>query len=208
MWYEAVHMRRRRGFGMMEIIILLAVLSVVGMLVIKVVSQANRLQNVQETWTILERTRLAMYNVADNPVGTSPIAFNQEVGVNLGKISELNIPITTTDSTACTDVAGHSHFSVSQVGKWDGPYGGFSVDPTKGLVTPIGTSLMRLSRNPASGGAGVMGIVFVGVDSADVTLLDAMFDDGVRTTGVIQWTAPVNQLVTMSYLITLTGGGC
>lgn len=200
---------RRVGFGMMEIIIILAVVSVVAILTVSVMAQASRIQNVQETWTILERTRLAIYNAADNPVGTPPLAFKQEIGVNLGKLSELNIPITNTDSTACTDVAGHSHFSNGQVAKWDGPYGGFFVDPTQGLVTPIGTSLMRLSRNPATGGAGDIGIVFASVDSADVTLLDAMFDDGASATGVITWTTPVvNQLTTMTYHITVAGGGC
>jgi hypothetical protein len=189
---------------MMEIIILLAVLSVVGMLIIKVVSQADRLQNVQQTWTILERTRLALYNV--NAATTAP-AFFQDVAVNAGKLSELTKPISTTDSTACSS-GNKQLFKNPDVGGWNGPYGGFTIDSTVGLVTPIGIGKNRLVRTPTGGGNGTLGIQFVGVDSADVTLLDAMFDDGVRTTGVIQWTAPVNQLTTMTYLISVTSGGC
>src|SRR5512140_184696 len=141
-------MRRRRllspmrsGFGMLEIIILLAVASVVAVLTAAVLAQANQLQRVQETWTILERTRLAEFNSA----AVAGTAFFQDIGRNPQLLSQLVIKIVNTDKNAC----GNS-YTGAQTGAWNGPYGGFTIDPAVGLPTPIGIGNNLLVRNPAT----------------------------------------------------------
>src|SRR4051812_6444530 len=80
--------RLRAGFGLVEIIILLAITTVIAVLTVPALVQAGRIDRVQETMIILDRTRLALYN----PSNTPP-AFFQTVGANAGSLSHLVIPI-------------------------------------------------------------------------------------------------------------------
>lgn len=192
--------RRRRGFGLVEIVVLLAIASVIAVLTVPALVQANRIERVQQTMTILDRTRLALYNPTNNPP-----AFNQTVGDNAGSLSHLVIPIANGDLNSCGQ-----GYKVPTRNNWPnaGPYGGFNIDPNVGLVTPIGIGNDLLVRNPAGGGGvtGTLAIVFPNVDIADVLLLDGMVDDadGLNA-GLIQWTAPAGGLTTFSYTMTIDG---
>ena len=180
----------------MEIVVLLAVASVIATLTAMVLLQANRLERVQETWTKLERTRLAEFNAAAGG-GT---AFFQDIGRNPQLLSHLVTAIVTGDKDAC----GNS-YTGGQRGSWLGPYGGFTIDPNVGLPTPIGNGNNLLVRNPTAGGVGTLAIVFPNVDVADASLLDQVYDnaDG-NLAGAVQWTNPVGGLTTMSYLWAIT----
>jgi hypothetical protein len=190
----------RCGFGMMEIIVLLGIASVIGVLMAVSVAKANRLQRINETWQILERTRLALFNAA-----TPPLAFRQSVNANAGKLSELVTPIVSTDPNSCGGNLGNP-----KVNSWNnaGPFGGFTIDVNVGLPTPIGVGNNALVRTPTGGGggSGTLAIVFPNVDTDDATLLDDMWDgSNGQTSGVIQWTVPAAGLTTMSYVITIDG---
>jgi hypothetical protein len=163
----------------MEIIVLLAVVAVVAALTVPTIMQANRLQRVQQTWEILERTRLAAFNA------TAPNhAFQQEVGRHPGQLSQLVTPITTADLSSCGAV-----YTAGQVASWTGPYGGSTIVAAVGLPTPIGIGLNNLVRTPVGFGAGTIAILIPAVDLQDALLLDQVFDnaDG-GAAGNVQWT--------------------
>ena len=163
----------------MEIIVLLAVVSVVAALSVPAIMQANRLQRVQQTWEILERTRLAAFNA------TAPNhAFQQEVGRHPGRLSQLVTPITVADLSSCG-----TNYTPGQVALWNGPYGGSTIDPTVGLPTPIGIGLNTLTRTPVGFGSGTLAILIPAVDLPDIVLLDQVFDNGDgNLSGNVQWT--------------------
>lgn len=176
----------RPGFGLVEIVILLAVASVLVALTAPALIQANRLERARETAEILERTRIGLQR------------FRTRVGANPGAISELVINISTTGTNSCGN-----GFSGGQRNNWDdeGPYGGFHIEPTVGLVTPIGIADNALFRAPANGGAGVLVIVLQNVDIEDALALDVILDDGDGlAAGLWQWQAPVNEETTAGYL--------
>lgn len=190
----------RRGFGLIEIIIMLAVLAVIAAVTVPTMLRANRLQRVQQTWTILERTRLALYDVS-----AGNVAFRQRVGANAGRLSDLVTPIISTDDNSCG-----GNYGVPRVNNWQswGPFGGFTIDPAVGLPTPIGVGNNQLLRFPSGGGGGSGSLVieFDNVDVEDVLLLDEYADDANGlAAGVIQWNAPVGGLTTMGYVITIDG---
>jgi hypothetical protein len=181
----------------MEIVILLGIASVIGVLMAISVAQANRLARINETWEILERTRLALFNATN-----SPPAFNQTIGANAGQLTELVVDIGTTGTNSCG-----GNFKNPEKNKWVAPFGGFVVEPT-GLPTPIGIGNNTLVRSPAAGGGGTgtLAIVIPNVDIEDATLLDDVYDgSGGQAAGVVQWTAPAGGLTTLSYLITIDG---
>ena len=185
----------------MEIIVLLAIASVVAALTVPAVMQANRLERVRQTWTILERTRLALYNTT-----AGVAAFRQGVAANAGRVSELTIQPVLGDPNSC----GNNLTNAQRNTNWPlwGPFGGFTMVAAVGLPTPIGLGNNTLVRNPAGGGGatGTLAIVFPNTDVEDASLLDQVFDnaDGLAA-GVITWTAPAAGLTTMSYLITIDG---
>lgn len=193
----ARRLRPRFGFGLVEIVILLAVASLIAVLTIPALVQANRLERLQETATILDRTRLAIYDA------TGTVAFRQVVGHSPGRLSHLIIPIVNGDQNSCGNNYGNP-----QRNNWPdgGPYGGFNIDPAVGLVTPIGIGNNQLIRNPvgSGGAAGTLSIVFPNVDIEDILLLDAMTDNanGIAA-GLIRWAAPAGGLTTFSYTITI-----
>ena len=78
----------RTGFGIMEIVVLLAVASVIAILIAAVLGQSNQLERVRQTWTILENMRLASDNGSNG-------SFAQDVGRNPNQLSQLERPITT-----------------------------------------------------------------------------------------------------------------
>jgi type II secretory pathway pseudopilin PulG len=193
---EGARSRRRFGFGILEIVVLLAVASVIAVLAATVLLQANSLERVQETWTKLERTRLAEFNAAAG----GGIAFFQDIGRNPQVLSQLVNALVSGDKDAC----GNS-YTGAQRGSWMGPYGGFTIDASVGLATPIGIGNNLLVRNPTGGGVGTLAIVFPNVDVQDASLLDQVFDNANgNAAGVVQWTIPVGGLTTMSYLWAIT----
>jgi hypothetical protein len=184
--------RRSRGFGLLEIIVLLGIASVIGVLSAVALEQANQLQRIHETWEILERTRLALVNAAG-----APPAFRQTVGANPGELSDLVVSLGTAGVNSCGN-----GFTGAQRNNWIGPYGGFTIDSTVGLPTPIGIGGNQLVRNPANAAVGTLAIVIPSVDSADAALLDDVYDNSDdAASGTVQWTPPVGGVTTLSYLI-------
>lgn len=170
---------------------LLGVASIIAVLSAVVLLQSSRLNRVQETWTILERTRLAEFNTT-----AGAVAFFQDIGKNPQLLSYLVTPIV---KNVDTDACGGT-FKNPDANAWSGPYGGFTIDANVGLPTPIGIGNNTLVRSPAGGGVGTLSIVFPNVDVADASLLDQVFDnaDG-NLAGAVRWTNPVGGLTTMSY---------
>jgi hypothetical protein len=161
------------------------------------------MQRARETAIILDRTRLAIFDDTSN----TSLAFSQNVTANPGRLSDLVIPITTAGLNSCGDNYTNSGANPRRdVPNWVtwGPFGGFTIDPNVGLPTPIGIGNNTLVRNPPTGGAGTLAIVFPNVDVEDVLVLDSIVDgsDGLAA-GLIRWTAPSGGLTTLSYTITI-----
>jgi hypothetical protein len=119
-----------------------------------------------------------VYNPSNTPVG-----FRQDIQQNAGQLSELNTPIAKTDPNSCP---GH-FFGTPQVKNWDGPYGRHIIEPSVGLVTPIGfgnNDLVRIDSAALSN----LAINFPDVDLADVAVLDGLVDTGDGSqSGLIRW---------------------
>lgn len=196
--------RRRAGFGMLEVVILLGIASVVGVLSAMVVVEAGRMRRVQDTALILDRTRLAIFDVA-----ATNKAFRQRVFALPRLLSQLSSPIATGDPNSCTSGADQT-LSTGERNAWFdwGPFGGHAINAAVGLVTPIGIGDNTMVRAPTNGVAGTLTIVFPIVDVVDVTLLDQTFDnaDGFNL-GAVRWTSPgaADGTTNMNYQITIDG---
>ena len=185
--------RRRLGFGMIEVIVLLAAAAIIAVLTAAALAQTSQLDRIQKTWTILERTRLGEFNVA--APAASSVAFFQDVGRNPQLLSHLVKAIVFGDKDAC----GNS-YTGGQRGLWAGPYGGFTIDAAVGLPTPIGNGNNTLVRNPTGTGFDTLAVLFPQIDVNDALLLDQVFDNANgNTLGSIKWTAPVLGLTDMRY---------
>jgi hypothetical protein len=165
----------RRGFGPLEIIVLLAVVAIVAVFTLPMISQAGRLQRIIESERILGDVALSEYN----PSGT-PQAFRQTVGSQVPHLSYLLAPIKNGDVDLCNKKLS--------AGGWVGPYIRFAYDSTVGLVTPIGIGSDDLTRVQIAGVWNIQ-ITFSNVDLADVLLMDSRDDSGDgANAGFIQWT--------------------
>jgi hypothetical protein len=165
----------RRGFGPLEIIVLLAVVSVIAMLTLPLISQGARMQRVQQTSLILGDLAISMYSPSGNPPG-----FRHTVGSQVPRLSYLLAPIKSTDVDFCNKKMSS--------GNWVGPYIRFAYDSTVGLVTPIGIGANALTRVQIATVWNIQ-VTFSDVDLADVQALDSYADAGDgASNGYIQWT--------------------
>ena len=198
--------RRRRGFGLIEIVILVGVLALVGLLGAQAMIEADRLKRVRETALKLDAMRVRIYSTAANG------AFAQVVGVSPGRLSHLQTAIVNGDEDAC-GLSGISPYSNQERNRWPNaaPYTNFDVSAPTGLATPIGNSEDQIYRNPVGpGGAnGELMIRFNDVDLEDIILLDEIVDGTTAnsTQGFIRWTT-ASGVTTFNYTITQTNNNC
>jgi type II secretory pathway pseudopilin PulG len=173
-------LRTRRGFTLVEIVVLLAIMLVMASVIApSLIAYADQ-QRAQETAAILT-------DVRDGLVGAN--GYRSVMGLNAGRVSQLtNKP--TANNAAIDDDSCGAFLKAGDVSKWDpgAPYAPFTI-PRNGLVTPIGVAEDTLWRVPNTNANGVLMVVFKTVDLRDVLLVDGVLDAGNGSgAGVIQWT--------------------
>jgi len=111
-----------------------------------------------------------------------------------GGITQLTAPIALTDKPLSGTVASTYVFGAAEVGRWRGPY--LSKDGTAALTTGFGWSFKQGFDYDGYGVSGTIGVstaqkyvvLAIGVtDVASAQQLDAMFDDGDLTAGLIRY---------------------
>jgi hypothetical protein len=161
--------RRRSGTAMLLIIVTMAVIVAVIMAVLPTLVRLNRIERAQKTARIFADLSRVLYNT-DGAVGD----FRQFVNRNAGKLSNLRIPITTSDRTSCTG----TNFQNPQPGNWFQVNGitPYAIEQNYGLMTPMGLAVDPLVRTPNSATLGTLAIQILNADYEDVEILDMLVD--------------------------------
>lgn len=196
-------MTRPRGFGMMEVVVGLAIVMMMAALALPTLSASLDRARAQSAAAQLQVVRDALYKP-----GVGSTAFYQTINANAGRLSELSAPIAANNAnyTTGTDNSCGQTFSTKEANRWDneGPYVNFSVDRDSGMVTPIGNASDSLTRIPNNAATGVLQINFdYTVTEEDALRLDDIVDGGNgNAAGTVRWLTPaVNGMVRMAYQV-------
>lgn len=188
----------------MEVVVALAVILVLAAVAVPTLAGYLDQKNVEAAATQLAGIRDALYNPA-----TGNLAFWQKITAGTSRLSHLSGVINTGNWPAIgAGDSCHAKYANGDVNKWNanGPFVNYPIEPTTGLVTPIGIAADTLTRVPFSATAGSIRINFINsVKLSDATLLDGVVDaDDGNATGVVQWVLPaVNGIVTMYYFVAI-----
>lgn len=184
--------RRRRGFTLGEVLVTVAIVSVLAAVVIPSIGSQLSKGDLGRIGGDLLNIRGAMEQfVGDvrlypNSIGqltTQPAAATSTAGQ---LISNASCPATPTFTAA-------QQFTAQQVARWRGPY--LNKDSVAAIKTGYGASIRTCFQIITLGTSGVIdatGIKYVevlvpGIDSPTATAIDAAIDDGVLTTGALRW---------------------
>jgi prepilin-type N-terminal cleavage/methylation domain-containing protein len=195
------------GFTLIEVVVALAVVLILAAVALPNITGYLDQKRVDAAGQQLTDVRDALY---DNTKGAN--SFFQIVGMNAGRLSELDSVIIAGDASYATGTdnsCGNAFTAKTEVPNWltGGPFMTYNSDRTFGMMTPIGKAEDSLTRIPNSASAGVLRINFLNnVALADAQLLDVTIDGSTGyNAGVVQWTpqAPASGVVTMYYIVTI-----
>jgi hypothetical protein len=186
--------RLRPGFGILVVVVMVAIVAAAMAATIPALIRLDRTVRVQKTAQILtDLDTLILSNTAGFK------NFTTSITVGPSRLSHLTTPITTAGVSCNTGL-----FSAANVASWVtwGPFGAYYIAPGAGLATPIGTA-NDLMVHAGSGASQTLAIVFPNIDFPDVDALDQYMDAGNGSAaGLVQWTAPAaNGTTTMSYVM-------
>ncbi len=179
----------RRGYTLVEAIIVIAILIIVGVVVLPTIAQTDKSRDLKDTADALAEFAEAVQR------------FFQDTNNFAGFLSEFSDPITTSELNACG-----SPFPAGAVDKWAGPYVN-RLWGTNAINLKIGAlqdSLLYVDYPQKGGGANALQkMVITGVLLEDAEEMNARLDGDISNAeGVIQWTLPpVNGYVTMYYVV-------
>jgi hypothetical protein len=194
--------RRRRGFGILAIIMFVGIIATLLALSFKTIMYANSLSRARETWLILESIRRATF---DNLAPTTYPVFRQRVLNNPGRISQLLGPVNSGDAVNYPDACGTTYTTQHRDNSrlW-APFLVRSLDPAVGLATPLGTlddDFIRINLGP--GQNWFLQAVIPQVDTVDLKVLDT-FDTGAgATAGVVRWDNIAGGTARLTYMIAI-----
>lgn len=189
--------RDRTGFSIIEIVVALAIMTILGAIVLPSAGSYLDKKRVSESAATLDSLRMAI------------VRFRTATADYPGRLSHLSRLIRSTapaDLTACNTATPYVAASVTG---WtnNGPFWNRSI-PQTGFVLPIGTVRDSMTRTSISTVAGTMVMTIPNVSIEDARELNLVEDgpqdldqgDGSNTTGTVQFTAPSTSS-TVSYHI-------
>ncbi|HYC53301.1 MAG TPA: prepilin-type N-terminal cleavage/methylation domain-containing protein [Gemmatimonadaceae bacterium] len=193
---------RWAGFALVEVIVALAVLLILAAVALPQIAGYLDQKRIEQTAEQLVIVRDALFKT-----GTGSIAFRQAVSASAGRLSQLTIPITTSDR----DICGNT-YNTGDINRWDdaGPYVNFVIDATTGMATPIGLANNAMVRFN-DGGTIKSRITWTNASLSDAQALDLHVDGVVNyNAGTVRWTPQngVNGVVTTLFYDVVIDGTC
>lgn len=188
------------GFTLMEIVVAVLLMALLGGMIIPVGAQ------------YLDRKRSSDSLVLLVELGAALKTFRATVGNSPKRLSHLATTIVAGDTTSCTGTAPTTTltYGATNAPKWAtaGPYTFRSISKT-GFPLPIGTANDVVVRTSANTAGGFLNITVPNLEFDDALEVNALADgpadpnqgDRSNTTGSIQWSAPVNERVTLTYSV-------
>lgn len=179
------HISGRAGFSLGEVLIAVAIVAVVSAVTIPIVF--NKMRSSQEA--ALSQTFVGL---------SQGIAEFKRATTRYPELLQyLTEKPLDTDDDICNNNLGATNVSF-----WRGPYASRSIT-SSGLLVGEYTVSNTLRFGNAASGLDTLYIDVPSVETAVVNDIESQFDAGAAsgTTGTIQYTAPVNGLSTLSYLI-------
>lgn len=203
--------RPRKGLTVLELAVVIAILSVLGVVIVATTSGSSaaqrsdqeRINEIANTLDILARA-IAFFEP------TKPkFSFKQTVGVYPGRLSHLTDPITPSKPNSCGQ-----NYTSAQANAWTGGYFTREIPTTGLLLGPGFLTQDVLVRNPATFPVpqgpfhGTLAIVIPNVTLSDARLLGQTVDgDSTGTVATVRYTPQDGSSpVTVSYLIAV--GDC
>ncbi|MDQ6718263.1 MAG: type II secretion system GspH family protein [Gemmatimonadota bacterium] len=194
-----------RAFTLLEVVATLAVLSILAAATVPSVVAYLTRQNIEKTAAIL------------TDLSTSIAAFRVKIARYPFRISHLGSNILGTDTTSCsgigpaTPTTTYTNLTANKWGQTNGGPFNKRVIPTTGFPTPIGTIIDTIYRTGNSNNAASsLPLIIRNVRFEDAEELNAFIDgdadngDRSNSAGLVQWSAPVNELVDVVYTAVAT----
>ena len=177
--------RKRTGFSLAEILVAIAIVAVVAAVVIP--SIGGQLRSGDES-----RVQQDLTNIRSGV--EQFLADVRRYPNSIGQLT--NVP--TANAAGQPGLTG-GVYTAGQVGRWRGPY--ISKDSIQALKTGFDVSMNTAFTNVAFNGINFLTITITSFDNTNATRLDQKMDDGVLTTGQIQWTVGTAPLGTLTYYV-------
>jgi hypothetical protein len=198
--------RNRDGFGLLAIIMFVAIIATLLALSIPALLRYNQVSRVRRTWQILDQIKMATSQITPAPAATYPV-FRQRVGNNPGRLSQLVGPINSGDATNYPDACGttfkNSERDDSRL--W-GPFLSRGVTIGVGLATPMGVANDDLIRSQL-GGNWYLIVTITQADLSDIVMLDQYDNNDGAAAGLIRWDNVAGSTARLLYLI-LSDNAC
>jgi prepilin-type N-terminal cleavage/methylation domain-containing protein len=177
--------RKRTGFSLAEILVAIAIVAVVAAVVIPSIGGQLRSGDESRVQQDLTNLRSGIEQF---------LADVRRYPKSVGQLT--NVPLAgDADEPGLTGGV----YTVGQVGRWRGPY--ISKDSVEALKTGFDVSMNSAFTSVAYSGINFLTITITNFDNTNATRLDQKMDDGVLTTGQIQWVVATAPLGTLTYFV-------
>lgn len=167
----------RKGFTLVEVLVILAILAALAAVLVPTVSNQVRKADVGRVTGDLTNLRSGVE------------AFLVNVHRYPGDIEDLVYPVAANDAGTDADVSG-SAYTTGLASKWEGPYVDRVIVDEGSLETGFGGEIQDNFTSTTDGGIEYLTVAIHGIAQAEFDLIDAQIDEGNGTTaGRLRWTA-------------------
>jgi prepilin-type N-terminal cleavage/methylation domain-containing protein len=178
-------MKKRSGFSLAEILVAIAIIAVVAAVVIPAIGGQLRSgdeSRVQQDFTNI-RSGIEQF-----------LADVHRYPNSIGQIT--NIPAA--NAAGQPGLTG-GVYNAGQVSRWRGPY--ITKDSALAVKTGFDVSMNSTFTAVTFGGINYLTITILNFENTNATRLDQKMDDGVLTTGQLQWVVTAAPLGTLTYYV-------
>jgi prepilin-type N-terminal cleavage/methylation domain-containing protein len=176
---------KRRGFTLGEVLVTIALISVLAAVVIPVVTGQMAKGDIGRISSDLLAIRGGMEqfisDVRRYPNSVSQLTNKPGTTTAFG-------PLPAAGNTTCPNPQTFAvTYNAQEVARWRGPY--ISKDSTAALQTGYSQSIRPCFHSVLLAGTNYETVLVPGIDNATALAIDIAMDDGVVTTGALQWAA-------------------